>query len=285
LRVVNLVGLVIPNDWQDRAKILTQKLLDMDRKDGQYKKQRKKFFEDQPIWSEIKPLMATQSNDKCWYCEAAIDRDFGAVDHFRPKGAVTGDKAHLGYWWLAYEPNNYRFSCTTCNSPKDKQGKGNWFPLLGNSTRVREPDDTNHEYPVLLDPLLSEDAAMVSFDANGRPQPAFQERSDSVGFKRVLESIRIYHWDKEKSCERRQEYMLDVDSTVNIINRIRQRLPEMAHTERTEFEGAITDLESKIVKRIENKAEYSMASVWALFDRRGDSPWVDGVLRRGGIAV
>ena len=49
----------------------------------------------------------------------------------RPTNAVTGDKAHGGYWWLAYQFENYALTCSTCNNRKRTQ-----FPLLSGKPRV-----------------------------------------------------------------------------------------------------------------------------------------------------
>ena len=40
------------------------------------------------VWRELKPLLASISADKCWYCESKDIRSDNAVDHFRPKGSV-----------------------------------------------------------------------------------------------------------------------------------------------------------------------------------------------------
>jgi len=76
------------------------------------------------VWGLFKGALRTLSHGKCWYCEAIDARSDNAVDHYRPKGNVRGaTPRHEGYWWLAFEWSNYRFSCTYCNSIRKSAGK------------------------------------------------------------------------------------------------------------------------------------------------------------------
>ncbi|MDD2342535.1 MAG: hypothetical protein PHV54_06565 [Tolumonas sp.] len=94
------------------------------------------------VWSVFKPNFILKFGDKCWYSEVPrIGTDFN-IDHFRPKGAVKKAKRiyaskiingksqnHSGYWWLAFEPKNYRYSCQYANQPRDNGGKHDYFPF------------------------------------------------------------------------------------------------------------------------------------------------------------
>src|SRR5690349_1720738 len=53
---------------------------------------------------------------KCAYCES-VYRAVDALDieHYRPKGGVTEDDDHPGYWWLAGVWSNLLPSCPPCN--------------------------------------------------------------------------------------------------------------------------------------------------------------------------
>lgn len=130
------------------------------------------------IWPRLKKDLAYLSQGKCWYCEARQGRSRMAVDHFRPKGRVKNAvPEHDGYWWLAFEPTNYRLSCTFCNSPvKDDdgvtRGKQDFFPLIDESVRARVPDDDlDLEKPVLLDPIRATDPPLLFFDTDGHVHP------------------------------------------------------------------------------------------------------------------
>ena len=66
-------------------------------------------------WRILKIWLANLSDDKCWYCESKILRPNSDVDHFRPKAGVTCERQplaeHDGYYWLAYDWQNFRLSC------------------------------------------------------------------------------------------------------------------------------------------------------------------------------
>lgn len=99
---------------------------------------------------------------KCAYCERKRDKKREAdVDHFRPKAEVTDDPNHPGYWWMAYEWENYLFACRRCN----QDNKKNHFPLLENSPRASHPDDDiSQERPVLLNPFDDDPEVCISYD-------------------------------------------------------------------------------------------------------------------------
>ena len=68
------------------------------------------------------------------------------VEHFRPKAKVgdsAGNVEHW-YWFLAFNPTNYRLSSQLSNRPNSNAvlgetgGKGNRFPLCPGSTRATD---------------------------------------------------------------------------------------------------------------------------------------------------
>ena len=108
------------------------------------------------IWRELKDRLGELLHDKCWFCETQIDRSDNAVDHFRPKKAVSGTaNPHAGYRWLAFALENFRYSCTYCNSRRVDQiggtagGKANLFPLVNETKRVYTEGLVKDEAPAL----------------------------------------------------------------------------------------------------------------------------------------
>lgn len=116
---------------------------------------------------------------KCAYCESEVAANNGEeIEHYRPKGGVTEDDDHNGYWWLASEWENLLISCTGCNQgrrqhiatpgmteeqliahkakrAKRSVGKLNQFPIAG--TRAMHPDDDiGLEQPLLIDPTVDD---------------------------------------------------------------------------------------------------------------------------------
>jgi uncharacterized protein (TIGR02646 family) len=98
----------------------------------------------------------------CAYCGADVAEAGVDVDHFRPKRKVHDDASHGGYWWLAYEFENYLLGCIVCNQ-KYKRTK---FPLEDGATRARyeNRDRLSEERRVLLDPAIDPVEDWISVD-------------------------------------------------------------------------------------------------------------------------
>jgi uncharacterized protein (TIGR02646 family) len=114
---------------------------------------------------------------KCAYCESEVAAGNGEeIEHYRPKGGVTDDDDHNGYWWLASEWTNLLISCTGCNQGRRQHvatpgmteeqlvarqakragktvGKLNQFPVAG-VRAMRPDDDIDQEDPLLIDPTI-----------------------------------------------------------------------------------------------------------------------------------
>lgn len=160
------------------------------------------------VWREAKDLIKPVMNGKCWYCETPNPRSDNAVDHFRPKSR---------YWWLAFDYENMRFSCTYCNSRRvDRSGgtaggKQDKFPIAG--VLAKGPDESiDDELPVLLDPCKYEEPRLLWFDETGRPtvNPAVDDPETTQD--RVAESILLYHLDYGPLTRLRRRKYLDVIS-------------------------------------------------------------------------
>ncbi len=119
--------------------------------------------------------------DKCGYCET---KEFDPqVEHYRPKGKITGVSKHPGYYWLAFEWSNLVSTCFDCN--KIGNGKGNHFPISGgDAARLtgppKKPDNSldasqtkadkpplSLEKPMLLHPEIDTTETCFAFDKNG----------------------------------------------------------------------------------------------------------------------
>lgn len=193
--------------------------------------QKKEYIKTHPEWNQLQPIMLELSNNKCWYSEGPIGPNDFEVDHFRPKSRskqkldYTNPKSTSiihkpnGYWWLAYEWNNYRLSGGLANKRRrdrlgdseEVHGKGDFFPLdCTDVGRVaNDEENTNCEIPILLDPLNHEDVSLLTFDANGEVISAGLTDYEN---ERVLQTIFYYHLDLEqlnkerlaawKDCER-----------------------------------------------------------------------------------
>lgn len=193
--------------------------------------QRKKYINDNPDWNVFQEEMLKLSNNKCWYSEAPIGNADFEVDHFRPKNK-SKEKINYkdpksksivhkenGYWWLAYNWDNYRLAGALANKRRrdrlgdcdDVKGKGDYFPLDLSGVGVVAADEVNIscEIPVLLDPTKQSDVGLISFDSNGE---VISAGLDDYEDNRVWQSIFYYHLDLDqlnkernmawKDCER-----------------------------------------------------------------------------------
>ncbi len=140
------------------------------------------------VWGRFKDTLVTAQHGRCGYCDALVAHiGYGDVEHFRPKsavqevsdsdalGACARDEAptvktfsHTGYALLAYDWNNYLFSCERCN----QQYKRCLFPLATRSSAA--PSDGQGEVPLLL-------------HCYGPDEPADHLEFDEIGFVKPVQ--------------------------------------------------------------------------------------------------
>lgn len=117
---------------------------------------------DDSVWKtqEVRETLINTQNRKCCFCEnkRARKREFDG-EHFRPKLQVSGDLAHLGYWWLTYEWTNIFYSCKTCN----QEYKKNLFPIAG-IRACNEGDSLENENAFLINPEKENPENFIGFD-------------------------------------------------------------------------------------------------------------------------
>lgn len=169
------------------------------------------------VWREFYALLPDNLKQKCWYCEADDIRADMPVDHFRPKQKVEERADHSGYWWLAFDWENYRCACTFCNSRRNMEdtsgGKQNQFPLLNEMSRACCPeDDLRVEQPALLDPFDPDDEKLLWFDSDGKPEPSPQ--CDEEQATKVTNSVEIFHLHETKLVRRRNRLRLEIERYV-----------------------------------------------------------------------
>ncbi len=190
----------IPDDLRERARNLTNDLLAENDPE-----QRKGIIDsNRDLWRNIKPYLEELFYGKCWYTESPQQGTDVDVDHFRPKKRVcelVGEQPpSYGYWWLAFNFENYRYSCIYANRcRKDIEngsagGKADHFPLCDESRRAKTPNcDTTREQPVLLDPCKLSDTTLLMFGDNGEAIPRYSDTDHPKSFLRAEKSIELYH--------------------------------------------------------------------------------------------
>lgn len=238
----------LPDGWSEKAKVAEQKvgLISL-------AKDRKKAISSQSdIWGLLKDALADLSkvdlfNSKCWYCEIKQERSDKAVDHFRPKNRVADtDPVHEGYWWLAFEKSNFRYSCTFCNSQRknpetdETGGKGDHFPLLPSSPRARKPGEENAESPALLDPCKAQDPILLDFLDNGEPCAKYPDHP--IKKYRAEISIKLYHLDHPGIVERRRIQAARIKSLIKNANRIYEKCDACSPDDDSLFDEIVSSL-------------------------------------------
>jgi hypothetical protein len=147
------------SEWKKRAKTMTSAA------SAAIKANKKYQFDQNAIWGELKDHLFDLFDLKCAYCEnTMLGAYWGDVEHYRPKNPVRGDPAHKkhpGYFWLAYDPENYLPACIKCNQPKS-----NRFPLVAGSPRAYTADEVINEKPLLLNPYKDNPENHLTFQAS-----------------------------------------------------------------------------------------------------------------------
>ena len=132
-----------------------------------YRSGSEKFVFRRSIYAHatVKDALLQAQHGKCCYCESKFRATSpGAVEHFRPKGAVQQEsgsaKQYPGYYWLAYRWGNLLVSCETCNTSY----KGSLFPLVDEESRARSHHDhIEAESPLFVDPASQDPRRHIRF--------------------------------------------------------------------------------------------------------------------------
>jgi len=126
------------------------------------------------LWRKYRDLLSDAQHGKCAYCESRFKEGYpGAVEHYRPKTAAQeitrskpgsfsyGRVSKPGYWWLAYNFENWVFSCFSCNTAKRY-----YFPLRAKRKKMK-PGAEASEKPWLINPLREDPSGEFEFDEFG----------------------------------------------------------------------------------------------------------------------
>lgn len=192
------------DDWLYEAWLLNAELK------GKASKEEKNQFidENRAFWGRIKNQFPY--SDKCWYSESKESVSVYEIEHFRPTKATIRSKSVLkslktfkeenrkdwvkeskfrggGYWWLAFNYENYRNCGKRINNIK-----GVRFPLQSLSfIAYEETENYLDEKCILLDPTKEGDPDLLTFDPDGKARPSFTD-STSFEYLRAHASIDIY---------------------------------------------------------------------------------------------
>lgn len=213
-------------------------------------------------------------HNKCAYCESQVAGSSQTdIEHFRPKGRISGNPIHPGYWWLAMNWTNLVLSCMHCNQNRKQlnlspdlteeeirqaiitntlqtTGKFDAFPTEDELWATDHEVGVANEKPLLLDPTVAD------------PEQLFDwlDRSDFAlviargGNARAQCTIDTLGLNRRRLCEERMTKLMLLSL---IMNDIRTGLKE--------FDQAQTDGEAALVVR---SIERDLAKIEAMGDAR-----------------
>jgi uncharacterized protein (TIGR02646 family) len=231
------------------------------------------------IWRMLDKQLAKASSGKCWYCQSNDIRSYKPIDHFRPKGAVNECSAHSGYWWLAFNWENYRYACTFCNSAHqselDKSGKQDHFPLLDETDRQMKPGTALNEVPLLLDPCKFGDNKLITFNVKGEViANSARVQAGTDDSKKVETSIGLYDLNHEDIRRKRETIYDDIAGLVADINEDLKYGFAVNHERITKKQ---TELLSRI-RNDSNKYDFNVAAYAFLKSFSPNNAWVEDII-------
>lgn len=274
MRWVDIDQLEIPDGWEEKADTALNKLREaiegaeqqavidgsnakLARKAVITKELKKKSHTK--IWRELAPQLAKLFNKKCWYSESLNPGSDKDVDHFRPKNRVDEDPEHEGYWWLAFNWRNYRYSCQWCNQRRvDAQNKtegGKWdrFPVSGTFRANQEIDHWESEDINLLDPIDPDDWKLLTFLPNGEPKPARPQGTRE--YERAEISIQVYHLHCQELVRDRKKKATEVRLLVEELDTLILKITDPI------IRKIYKNRQKDLFRLIDKNSEYSAAAL------------------------
>lgn len=213
-------------------------------------------------WKPVKDRLMNVLGKKCWYTEVELVGAALVVDHYRPV---------CNYWWLSYDPENYRVSCPWANSHEHNAlhgcagGKGDKFPLLPPAISAIGKNKLRQERPVILDPCSQSDCGLLAFQADGRPILNPDYAANATAAKRVEDSNILLNLDHPDFNSKREQLCRAIADDV----RAYEALPVNSPERTTTF--------SRLQARLAPKATFSTAARYYLQLHR-HLDWVEDIL-------
>ena len=238
--------------WVNKADLLTQALLNA----ADSAARKIIIAANQKVWTELKDHLSGLRKRKCWYTESINDGAHCHVDHFRPKTNALDENGEDqgGYWWLAFDWTNYRYS-----GPVSNVRKKDYFPVLLNKAQ-KYGDNIALEEILLLDPVSIGDPGKLAYDIEGKVIPKSQDKT-SRDYKRAQYSIEKYNLNIEGLKEGRRQKQNNVSKLIKNSQRL-LALQSAQHDQAREQE--IELLWKELLKLAHPDSEYSAAVKYCL---------------------
>ncbi len=266
MQYINLKVLLETIEAKDAGKTALGKLPKAHQRAGtRDDPQRAKYIEDNGpyYWTPIKGMLIEELGNKCWYTEVELVGEPLKVDHYRPV---------CKYWWLAFDPENYRLSCSFANSPQGNPesgttgGKGREFPLVDESKRACSKDELSDEKPIFLDPCVEADCDLLAFQTDGRPALKQKYRGDAETEQRVERSLNLLNLVHPDFNSKREQLYWEIGKDI----RAYEQLPVGSPSRE--------EIRIGLARRMSPKAPFSVAArTYCSMYRYLD--WIDTLLK------
>jgi uncharacterized protein (TIGR02646 family) len=216
-------------------------------------------FED-----DVRIKLSAVYHDKCAYCES---KDHLEIEHYRPKGKVSKDNEHKGYYWLAYEWSNLLLACRGCNNGKD--AKGTKFPLDVGGKRVYSPPNDRsqwvsdsetclNEKPLLLNPEIDTPEDQLEFLYDGLVRE-IEGKKEGEGKERGKETIIICNLNRDSLRLNKRKKIIDetIRDLIYQSYQLHKRCDNIESIDMNDFRLAYRLIFNKIKLGMESKSEFS----------------------------
>lgn len=239
-------------DWLDRADALTQQLIAAPDTAA-----RNTIIDaHENMWSEIKQHLCNIGHRKCWYSESINDGTHCHVDHFRPKKKVLFEGDNIdkgGYWWLAFDWLNYRYS-----GPAPNVRKKDYFHV--NNKANTYTDSLEAEDIRFLDPTHIDDPEKLIYDIDGKISPKATD-INSLDYIKAEYTIRRMNLQMEGLVEGRRDKFREA---ANLIRQLKNLLHHQNVTPDPARLVKIREQMKKLRTMASRKSEYSAAVKYCL---------------------
>lgn len=251
--------------WLDKADEVTDKLLN----EPDLNKRNKLIDDNQKLWGELKNHLARISHNKCWYSESKNDGAYCHVDHFRPKKkAIDEDGVDRGgYWWLAFDWKNYRYSGPVPNVIKKAYFHVNSYKVKDHSEPIEQEDVR------LLDPVVISDPGKLAFDIEGHVRPKISTET-AREYIQAEYTIRILGLNRPEFVNSRKDRF---ERTARLVRSVNKELQiELKSNIYSPIRWLkIKDMQKELVKMANSKSEYSAAVKYCLISAGYD--WTSNI--------
>jgi hypothetical protein len=234
-------------------------------------------------WSSLKRTFVQEFGAKCWYTETPQTGTDFDVDHFWPKGRVkledgnilrSPTEQHPGYWWKAFDIDNYRYSCIYANRSRVDGGKVDYFPLTDETHRAWVANaNCDYNYRTILDPCSLNDVQLITFEIEtGKTVSIYSEQQDPTIYRRVTLSKNILNLDEKTIVSARIVAIRKIKKALLCL-RLSHRLDDLDDDELSELE----DAKRLVVEGCNRKSGFSAAIIQTVLPQK-NRPYLADIL-------